>query len=479
MNIAGQGVADVALPMHRKTNALNHVMVLKDDFADRLLSERGIEQGGAAHASQQSSGFVEVNVEAASLGDGAHSGEDATVLGSIGQRREGDVLGGQQQQLGQDGEPLSLQRQRWQPVEFVRRGVPLSNVVPVSVHYAEPVKGLAFPGEIVGFAVTIRQIEEYVLGFLNEVGAVSGFPRRLEVSPLRPFEQLGPAVRLNGSFKQRACFLSRRNIVVQDNDSKKNDCGSKAEHTRTSTAPAWMVSVSESCYDAVIMDGERTGMQMRNAIEHPNGGARLISVGHSNHEWPAFLALLRQARVATVADVRSSPYSGRYPYFNREPLAEGLREQGIAYVFLGDSLGGRPQPRWLYTDELRVDYERVRQTDAFQRGLDQLLQAQDGSTVAFLCSEEDPLDCHRGLMIAPALCARGFPPRHLRKDGTVETTEEMERRLLQETGVGVGILDGLFAATLTEDERSALLAEAYRLRARNKAYRWQEEFEFE
>lgn len=221
------------------------------------------------------------------------------------------------------------------------------------------------------------------------------------------------------------------------------------------------------------MDEARTERQMPSALVGANAAARLLSVGHSNHDWPAFVALLRGAAVTALADVRSFPYSGRFPYFNRKPLARGLRREGIAYVFLGDLLGGRPAQPSLYDDEGCVDYERVRRTEAFQRGLDQLTQAGNGNTVAFLCSEEDPLDCHRGLMIAPALCERGFPPQHLRKDGSLETHEQTERRLLRETGVGAGLVDGLFAATLTEEDRRALLSEAYRRRARRKAYRWQ------
>lgn len=211
-------------------------------------------------------------------------------------------------------------------------------------------------------------------------------------------------------------------------------------------------------------------MQIRSAIVVEDAGARLISVGHSNHDWPAFVALLHGAGVTMVADVRSSPYSGRYPYFNCGPLMRGLHGEGIAYVFLGDRLGGRPGQPSLYDDDGRLNYERVRRTETFQRGLDQLLHALPENTIAFLCSEEDPLECHRGLMIAPALCERGCSPCHLRKDGTLETNEHMERRLFQETGVGAGLLDGLFAATLTEEDHRSLLAEAYRRRARRKAY---------
>jgi hypothetical protein len=236
-----------------------------------------------------------------------------------------------------------------------------------------------------------------------------------------------------------------------------------------------MVSLGSTCYDAAIMDEERTQKQIRTALVGEDAGARLFSVGHSNHDWTAFVALLRGAGVTMLADVRSSPYSGRYPCYNREPLAGGLRPEGIAYNFLGNLLGGRPDRRSLYDDDGRVDYERVRQTEAFQRGLDQLLHELNENTVAFLCSEEDPLECHRGLMIAPALCERGYPPHHLRKDGSLESNEQLERRLLRETGVGAGLVDGLFAAMLTAEDRRSLLAEAYRRLALRKAYRLQED----
>jgi hypothetical protein len=55
----------------------------------------------------------------------------------------------------------------------------------------------------------------------------------------------------------------------------------------------------------------------------------------------------------------------------------------------------------------------------------------------------------------------------------------MESRLLRDTGVGAGIVEGLFAALLSEDERAALVAEAYRRMARRKAYQMPKPFETE
>jgi uncharacterized protein (DUF488 family) len=198
---------------------------------------------------------------------------------------------------------------------------------------------------------------------------------------------------------------------------------------------------------------------------------RLFSIGHSHHELVDLVRLLQAAAVTAVADVRSSPFSQRQPQFNRPELADGLKRHGIAYWFLGDLLGGRPQQPSLYDADGRVDFERVRATPWFRQGLERLIQGLDQFTLAMLCAEEDPLDCHRGLMIAPALKEQGIAPVHLRGNGLIETTADLETRLLAETKVGEGILDGLFAAMVSAEERGQLLAEAYRRMARRKAFR--------
>jgi uncharacterized protein (DUF488 family) len=187
---------------------------------------------------------------------------------------------------------------------------------------------------------------------------------------------------------------------------------------------------------------------------------RLLTIGHSNHEPEAFLALLAGAGINAIADVRSSPYSRRMPHYNRPHLEALLRHHGVAYVYLGDLLGGRPVRPELYHAEGWADYERVRATPELARGLDRVVQGLERYTIALFCAEEDPLDCHRGLMLTPALKERGVAPGHVRRDGRVETTAQMEQRLQDATGLG-----SLFPETL---------AEAYRVMNRKKAYRLEE-----
>jgi uncharacterized protein (DUF488 family) len=197
-------------------------------------------------------------------------------------------------------------------------------------------------------------------------------------------------------------------------------------------------------------------MQMENGV---------FSIGYSVHEVEHFLRLLRQAAVTLLADVRTYPSSRYMPRYNRPDLEAALRSVGIGYVFLGDDLGGRPPPRELYDPSGRVNYERVRATDFFRRGLDRLCALGGERRVAMMCGEEDPLDCHRGLMITPALTERGVASLHLRGDGGVETTVAMEDRLLRETRLE----SPLFASD--PEERRELLARAYRVMAGRKAFR--------
>jgi uncharacterized protein (DUF488 family) len=187
------------------------------------------------------------------------------------------------------------------------------------------------------------------------------------------------------------------------------------------------------------------------------GADRLFTLGHSNYEPEELLELLRAARVTALADVRSNPFSRRAPHFNRQPLEAFLQYHGIAYIFLGDYLGGRPSLMELYHSDGWVDYERMRKSLRFWFGVEWVRRSLERYTIALMCGEEDPLDCHRGLMIAPALKELGLPPRHIRKGGRLETTAQFEHRLQEETGLG-----SLFPESL---------AEAYRVMNRKKAFR--------
>lgn len=155
----------------------------------------------------------------------------------------------------------------------------------------------------------------------------------------------------------------------------------------------------------------------------------VFTIGHSIHALDAFIALLRRHHVSAVADVRSTPYSRFNPQFNREPLAEALGSEAIRYVFLGDALGGRSDDPACYENG-RILYERVAATESFKSGLARVVQGIAKHRIALMCAEKEPLHCHRTLLVARALDARGADVAHIHADGRLEPHGEAMDRLL-------------------------------------------------
>ncbi len=156
----------------------------------------------------------------------------------------------------------------------------------------------------------------------------------------------------------------------------------------------------------------------------------LYSIGHSNHDAQVFLDLLARHGIQAVADVRSQPYSKYADQFNSEPLKHLLSAAGVSYVFLGKELGGRPDGDTFYDGEGHVRYDRVAESPLFLQGIERLEQGAEQYRVAMMCSEENPCDCHRFLLVARVLENRGLAVQHIRGDGRLQTNDEIRRERL-------------------------------------------------
>lgn len=189
----------------------------------------------------------------------------------------------------------------------------------------------------------------------------------------------------------------------------------------------------------------------------------LYTLGHSNHPIDAFVALLVRHRIGAVADVRSVPFSRRYPHFSRDSLRASLEAQQIGYVHLGRELGGQSDDPRCYEDG-QVQYDRLARTESFLRGTERLEQGIGKYRVAVMCAEAEPLDCHRTLLVAPAMRQRGYPVAHILRDGGLEAHDATMDRLLLELGMKS-------TGTLALRSRAELVAEAVALRSRRVAYR--------
>jgi uncharacterized protein (DUF488 family) len=196
----------------------------------------------------------------------------------------------------------------------------------------------------------------------------------------------------------------------------------------------------------------------------------VYTIGHSNHETEAFLGLLKHAGADLVLDVRSTPWSKRFPQFNREELPRDLSRNGIAYDWFGTWFGARQPDQDYYTPAGWLNYAWYTASYLFKEGVAQLDSYLTlGKTPVLMCAEKDPFDCHRAIMVSRALSLQGYEVRHILADGGILTQSQLDERLLdkyfphrEELDI-FGIIDGV-------QDPAETLAEAYL--KRNEAIAW-------
>lgn len=153
------------------------------------------------------------------------------------------------------------------------------------------------------------------------------------------------------------------------------------------------------------------------------------TIGHSGHSSERLVELLRAHAVEVVVDVRSAPYSRVHPQHAKAALSSSLSEAGLAYRFLGRELGGRPDDPVLYDADGHVRYDELAGTAAFRQGIDRVVELAADRRVCLLCAEEDPLGCHRRLLVGRVLCGSEVQLMHIRGDGSVVAERDLAEQL--------------------------------------------------
>lgn len=148
-----------------------------------------------------------------------------------------------------------------------------------------------------------------------------------------------------------------------------------------------------------------------------SGAPTIFTVGHGARPADQFVAVLRDAAVATLVDIRRFPTSRRHPQFERRALTDALAGAGIRYEWWGDALGGRrPRRPGSRHTALRhqafVGYADHMDGAAFRDAADALVRRAATYTPAIMCAETLWWHCHR-MLVADALVGRGVDVVHL------------------------------------------------------------------
>ena len=200
----------------------------------------------------------------------------------------------------------------------------------------------------------------------------------------------------------------------------------------------------------------------------------LYSVGHSNQTLEEFLALIMVYGINCIVDVRSVPASKYSPQFNQENLKGFLLINNVQYLHFGAEFGARR------TDSIgengQVDFELAAKTPSFTTGVLRILRGQErGYRIAFMCSEADPLECHRFALVSRYFYDTGVDVQHILKDAKLASHESLEKVMIKtymhSKKYHLPEVDMMFGSYTEEDQRK----DAYRLKNKEIGYKPQNE----
>ncbi len=168
-------------------------------------------------------------------------------------------------------------------------------------------------------------------------------------------------------------------------------------------------------------------------------GLELITFGHSTADRPTLAALLREAGVAAVVDVRIAPGSRRNPDLSRQRLAQWMPEEHLAYRW-DRRLGGfrKPSPDspdTVWRNESFRGYAAHTRSPEFLAAMDDLMRQAGEERTAVMCGEAVWWRCHRRLIADFAVLARGALVLHLMHDGSLTAHTPTPGVRLREDGL--------------------------------------------
>lgn len=185
---------------------------------------------------------------------------------------------------------------------------------------------------------------------------------------------------------------------------------------------------------------------------------KLFTIGHSNHDIKTYIALLNEHQITAIADVRSSPYCRYLSHFSKAELKFYLREADINYVFLGQQLGARPQDDSCYIDGKAI-YEKIAARKLFVEGIERVIKGSNKYNIALMCAEKDPITCHRAVLVCQHLRNYDLDINHIHQDGSLESHQQLEDRLLNLNGYNQPKQLSLFEQSVVVLEKTSLSKE--------------------
>lgn len=158
----------------------------------------------------------------------------------------------------------------------------------------------------------------------------------------------------------------------------------------------------------------------------------IYTIGHSNYSVERLIDMLRHYDINCVVDIRGTPYSKYNIQYNKESIQYTLTKEGFVYIYMAKELAAKRIDKVSYNKEGYSDFEKVIYEEEFKKGIIRLKHGlEKGYRIALLGAMQEPIRCHRAILVGRALRDNGFSIKHILHDYSLATQEDVENSLLE------------------------------------------------
>lgn len=157
----------------------------------------------------------------------------------------------------------------------------------------------------------------------------------------------------------------------------------------------------------------------------------IFTIGYSNYPYEKFMKMIKKYDINCVVDIRETPYSKYNFQYNREAFRESLKKSGITYIYMGDEFGAKRQTKESYNKDGYADFKKVVKEELFLEGVERLKKGIEmGYHIVLLAAMQDPIRCHRSIMVGRYLNKHGFDVKYILHEGNLGSQNDIEEDLL-------------------------------------------------
>lgn len=197
----------------------------------------------------------------------------------------------------------------------------------------------------------------------------------------------------------------------------------------------------------------------------------IYTIGHSNYTMERLIDMLEYYNINCVVDIRGTPYSKYNIQFDKEAIRYTLTNAGFVYIYMGKELAAKRIRKNSYNNEGYSNFEEVIKEEEFKRGVERLKNGcEKGYKIILLGAMQDPIRCHRSILVGRELVKSDFDVKHILDDYSIVTQDDIEEMLLNKyfSNRNQITIEDLTGNSLNNEE---MINEGYKLANREIGYR--------